>query len=80
MPDPVVLDDRVARELGEEYGVQATGTLALLWQGVQQGLLTVPFVSKIADDLLATDYRLPVQPGRFEAWARDRAGTESASG
>ncbi|HET8660640.1 MAG TPA: nucleotide-binding protein [Micromonosporaceae bacterium] len=64
-----VLDDRVARKVGEEYGVQITGTLALLCDGIRKGLLTVPLVSKIADDLLATEYRLPLLPGQFEIWA-----------
>lgn len=67
-----VIDDRVAREVGTEYGVQITGTLALMCDGIRQGLLTVPLVSKIADDLLATDYRLPVEPGYFESWAREQ--------
>jgi predicted nucleic acid-binding protein len=64
-----VVDDRVARQTGEEYGVEVTGTLALLCEGIQQGMLTVPLASKIADDLLMTEYRLPVQPGQFESWA-----------
>ncbi len=67
-----VVDDRVAREVGEEYGVQITGTLALLLDGVRKGMLTIPLVSKIADDLLATEYRLPLQPGQFESWAREQ--------
>ena len=67
-----VVDDRVAREIGEEYGVEVTGTLALLCEGIRQGMLTVPLVSRIADDLLATEYRLPVQPGQFESWATDQ--------
>lgn len=73
--DIAVVDDRVARQVGEEYGVQVTGTLALLCEGIQQGLLTVPLVSKIADDLLATEYRLPVRPGQFESWAREQGLT-----
>jgi predicted nucleic acid-binding protein len=40
-----VVDDRVAREVGEEQGVQITGTLALMCDGIRQGLLTVPLVS-----------------------------------
>lgn len=67
-----VVDDRAAREVGEEYGVRVTGTLALLLQGIQLGLLTVPLVSKIADDLLATEYRLPIEPGGFERWAAEQ--------
>lgn len=67
-----VIDDRVARKVGEEYGVQIKGTLALLCEGIQQELLTVPLVSRIADDLLATEYRLPVRRGQFESWARQQ--------
>lgn len=67
-----VVDDRVAREAGHEHGVQVTGTLPLMCDAIRQGLLTVPLVSKIADDLLATDYRLPVQPGFFESWAQEQ--------
>lgn len=67
-----VVDDRVARETGEEYGVQIKGTLALMVEGIQQGMLTVPLVSRIADDLLATEYRLPVQHGQFESWALEQ--------
>jgi hypothetical protein len=36
------------------------------------GPLTVRLVARIADDLLATDYRLPVLPGQFESWAREQ--------
>jgi len=64
-----VLDDRVARTVGEENGVRIVGTLSLLCEGVRAGLLTVPLVSTIADDLLSTDYRLPIAIGGFEAWA-----------
>jgi predicted nucleic acid-binding protein len=67
-----VVDDRVAREVGKENGVEVTGTLALLCEGIHRGLLTVPLVSRIADDLLATEYRLPVLPGHFESWAQEQ--------
>jgi len=67
-----IIDDRVARNIGEEYGVQIKGTLALMCEGIQQGMLTVPLVSKIADDLLATEYRLPVRPGQFASWAAEQ--------
>lgn len=67
-----VIDDRVARRVGEEFGVQITDTLALLCQGIREGLLTIDLVSRIADDLLATEYRLPLQPGHFAFWAREQ--------
>lgn len=43
--------------------------LALLCDAVRGGLLTVPLVSALADDLLASQYRLPFVPGGFAAWA-----------
>ncbi|WP_127499594.1 hypothetical protein [Actinoplanes solisilvae] len=64
-----VLDDRAARRVAEENEVEICGTLALMCEGIRQGMLTIPLVARIADDLLATKYRLPVKPGRFEAWA-----------
>ena len=67
-----VVDDRVARQVGEEDGVQIQGTLSLLQQGVRQGLLTIPLVSRVADDLLATEYRLPFTPGQFAGWAQEQ--------
>jgi predicted nucleic acid-binding protein len=67
-----VVDDRAAREVGREHGVPAIGTLTLLLQGIQMGLLTVPLVSRIADDLLTTEYRLPIPPGGFARWAEEQ--------
>lgn len=64
-----VVDDRVAREVGREHKVEISGTLALLCQAIREGLLTVPLVEKIADDLLETKYRLPYRPGQFRSWA-----------
>jgi hypothetical protein len=36
-------------------------------------------VSKIADDLLATDYRLPVKPGYFESEVAEANGFDVAA-
>ena len=52
-----------------QYGVERRGTLGLLIEAIHADLLTVKLVSALADDLLATEYRLPFRPGRFEAWA-----------
>lgn len=64
-----VLDDRVARKLAEQRKVEVRGTLGLLCEAIRQGLLTVPLVSAVADDLLEHSYRLPFGPGGFAQWA-----------
>ena len=46
-------------------------TLALLCDAIRQDLLTVKLVSALADDLLASSYRLPFGPGDFERWVTD---------
>ncbi len=64
-----VVDDGAARRAARANGVTVRPTLALLCAAINQGLLTVKLVSALADDLLATEYRLPLGPGGFEAWA-----------
>lgn len=65
-----VIDDRAARRVGEHNHVTIKGTLGLMVDAIRAGLLTVRLVSQIADDLLASEYRLPFAPGDFEIWAR----------
>jgi predicted nucleic acid-binding protein len=67
-----VVDDRVAAKAGRSKGVTVRGTLALLCDAIRAGLLTVPLVSALADDLLVNEYRLPFQPGGFARWANDQ--------
>ena len=67
-----VVDDGAGRRAADHYGVAKRPTLALLCEAIQSGLLTVQLVSALADDLLATDYRLPFGAGGFEAWAKDQ--------
>ncbi|GAA1912513.1 hypothetical protein GCM10009716_22890 [Streptomyces sodiiphilus] len=43
-------------------------TLGLLCDAIREGLLTVPSVSAPADDLLASQYRLPFKHGGFAEW------------
>ena len=64
-----VVDDAAGRKAARDNQVGLRPTLALLCDAVDSGLLTVKLVSALADDLLATEYRLPFEPGRFEAWA-----------
>ncbi len=69
LPGIAVIDDAAAYKIASEQGVHVTRTLALLCQAINQGVLTVQGVSTIADELLATEYRLPFRKGDFELWA-----------
>ena len=71
LPGQAVIDDSVAHRLGTEAGVSCTRTLALLCDGIREGLLTLEEVSDLADELIATDYRLPFGPGDFIMWAKN---------
>lgn len=62
-----VLDDRVA-VAASRGRVEVRRTLGLLCDAVRAGLLTVPLVSALADDLLEGQYRLPFRPGGFAEW------------
>ena len=69
MPATAVIDDGTAYRIGQQVGVACTRTLALLCEAMHSGLVTLDFVSQIADELIATDYRLPFGPGGFKNWA-----------
>jgi predicted nucleic acid-binding protein len=66
-----VIDDRVAVLAAKGRNVEVRRTLGLLCQAIRQGLLTVPLVSALADDLMQHSYRLPFGPGGFARWATD---------
>jgi predicted nucleic acid-binding protein len=66
-----VVDDGAGRRAAQQSGVRCKPTLSLLCDAIRQGLLTVPLVSALADDLLAGVYRLPFGPGGFEKWAAE---------
>ncbi|GAB3107824.1 hypothetical protein GCM10027160_04980 [Streptomyces calidiresistens] len=63
-----VVDDRVAVEATRGRPVRVRRTLGLLCDAIRAGLLTVPLVSALADDLIRGDYRLPFQVGGFAEW------------
>lgn len=68
LPNAVaVVDDRVAVEVSRGR-VVVRRTLGLLCDAIRAGLLTVPLVSALADDLLQGQYRLPFEPGGFADW------------
>jgi predicted nucleic acid-binding protein len=64
-----VVDDGAARKAADDHGVPKLPTLALLCEAIRSGLLTIGLVSALADDLIASEYRLPFGPGEFEMWA-----------
>lgn len=67
-----VIDDGAGRKAGKTAEVQVRGTLGLLMDAIRSGQLTVEMVSQVADDLLATQYRLPFVQGEFAQWARQQ--------
>jgi predicted nucleic acid-binding protein len=67
-----VVDDRVAANAAKGRNVTIRRTLGLLCEAIRQGLLTVPLVSALADDLIQDSYRLPFGPGGFARWAADQ--------
>jgi predicted nucleic acid-binding protein len=66
-----VLDDGPARHAAKSHGIALRPTLALICEAIRSGLLTARVASALADDLLASSYRLPIGPGGFEKWATD---------
>lgn len=69
VPARAVIDDRAACALAKKERVNLARTLNLLCEAVHRELLTLDFVSEIADELIRTEYRLPFGPGEFKAWA-----------
>ena len=69
MPALAVLDDSAAHKAAQQAGISCIRTLALLCDAVRGGLLTAQLVSNIADDLIDTEYRLPLKRGEFIPWA-----------
>jgi predicted nucleic acid-binding protein len=66
-----VIDDGPGRRAAVDRGIALRPTLALLCEAIRKGLLTVQLVSALADDLLASKYRLPFGPGGFEKWSSE---------
>lgn len=66
-----VVDDRTARKAANDANVEVRGTIGLLCDAIRAEILTVQLVSAVADDLLATDYRMPFKPGGFAKWAAE---------
>lgn len=71
LPATAVIDDAAGRRMAKRHNITIRPTLALLCDAIREGLLTPPLVSALADDLLASQYRLPFEPGGFERWAAE---------
>ncbi len=68
-PARAIIDDWEACDIAVKERVSICRTLNLLCEAVHGGLLTIEFVSDIADELIQTEYRLPFKPGEFKTWA-----------
>ena len=68
LPARAVIDDWDTCEIARKGKVVFSRTLNLLCEAIHSELLTLDFVSEIADELIRTEYRLPFDPGEFKAW------------
>lgn len=66
-----IIDDGPARNAARKHGIRCRGTLGLVCDAVNQNHITIAMASALADDLLASEYRLPFKPGEFVDWAKD---------
>ncbi|GII76070.1 hypothetical protein Sru01_10520 [Sphaerisporangium rufum] len=72
-----VIDDAAARRAADAYKVDYCPTLRLLCWSIRDGLLTVPLVAELADDLLSSRYHFPFRPGGFARWAEENGMLDS---
>jgi predicted nucleic acid-binding protein len=52
----VILDEKKARQMAQQFGLPVSGTLALVLHAKERGL--IPTVRTVLDDLLATGFRI----------------------
>ena len=67
-----IIDDAEACKAATDvpdHAVDVRRTLGLLCEAVREGHLTKETISEVADDLAASNYRVPFEPGGFIAWA-----------
>ena len=65
-----VVDDRSARRVAQQHGLEAHGTLWIIAKGVEHGRATVESASSLVDMLLKHGDRYPFEIGGFRYWAR----------
>jgi predicted nucleic acid-binding protein len=66
-----VLDDGAGRKHAKRCNIEFQGTLALLCEAIRRGDASVEMISRVADHMLETEYRLPFGPGGFANWAKE---------
>jgi len=65
-----VLDDYDARTIAEREGIAVAGSLSLVARGVSTNVLDLAAASRLVDDLLGTEMRLPTDGATFPDWAK----------
>lgn len=68
----LVLDDRKARKVATNHGLNVRGTAGLIADACVRGDCTVTGASVLVDDLHDSGMRLPFAKGGFETWAREK--------
>lgn len=71
LPATAIIDDGAARKTASTNKVALRGTVGLLLDAVRDHGLPRDTAGAVADDLLATAYRLPFEPGLFIRWATE---------
>lgn len=66
-----VIDDGVARTLAREFHVDVLTSLGLLCELVRDRHLGLDMACGVADSLLETEYRLPIDPGGFRQFVME---------
>jgi predicted nucleic acid-binding protein len=67
-----ITDDKDAKEVMSSNGCTVHGSLWLLCQAINVGLVDVASVSTLADAALSTGARFPFKPRGFVEWAKSR--------
>jgi predicted nucleic acid-binding protein len=70
-----IIDDAEACRAAKDVPgrpVDVRRTLGLLCEAVREGHLTEEMISELADDLAASNYRVPFAPGGFIEWAKQK--------
>lgn len=69
LPGIAAIDDTAGRRTARINGIEYRPTLRLLCDAVNEGRLELSLASTVVDDLLASEYWLPLKAGEFERWA-----------
>ncbi len=72
LPGIAVVDDGEARSAAQKSKVHLKPTLALLFDAIRADVISEKELGEIADELIASKYRLPFSAGEAIAWGRAR--------